>query len=173
MTPWTVTHQAPLSMGFSQQESWSEMPFLFPGDLPDPGIKPRFCELQADPLPSEPPGRPFIEKEYRLKSAEGRHAATKNFPSWSFQGSYPMESGHPTFLAMMCDTYMGCHQPGMFTGAFVSTVFMGTPITWTWLTLAVSARRKLSWNHVTLTLGQDVAMLPSNTKTVRLVIPSV
>ena len=39
-TPWTVTHQAPLSMGFSRQECWSGLPFLFPGDLPDPGIEP-------------------------------------------------------------------------------------------------------------------------------------
>ena len=31
---------APLSMGFSRQESWSGLPFLPPGDLPDPGIKP-------------------------------------------------------------------------------------------------------------------------------------
>ena len=38
-TPWIVAHQAPLSMGFSQQEFWSELPFPPPGDLPDPGIK--------------------------------------------------------------------------------------------------------------------------------------
>ena len=39
-TPWTVAHQAPLSMGFSRQECWSEEPFLLPGDLPGLGIKP-------------------------------------------------------------------------------------------------------------------------------------
>ena len=40
-TPWTVAHQAPLSMGFSQQEYWSGLPlFPSPGDLPDPGIEP-------------------------------------------------------------------------------------------------------------------------------------
>ena len=39
-TPWTVTYQAPLSMGFSRQEYWSGLPFPSPGDLPDPGIKP-------------------------------------------------------------------------------------------------------------------------------------
>ena len=38
-TPWTVAHQAPLSMGFSRQEYWSGLPFPSPGDLPDPGIK--------------------------------------------------------------------------------------------------------------------------------------
>ena len=34
-TPWTVACQAPLSMGFSRQEYWSELPFPSPGDLPD------------------------------------------------------------------------------------------------------------------------------------------
>ena len=40
VTRWTPAHQAPLSMGFSRQEYWSGMPFLPPGDLPYPGIKP-------------------------------------------------------------------------------------------------------------------------------------
>jgi len=39
--PWTVAHPAPLSMGFSRQEYWSWLPFPPPGDLPDPGIKPK------------------------------------------------------------------------------------------------------------------------------------
>ena len=39
-TPWTVANQAPPSMGFSGQEYWSGLPFLSPGNLPDPGIKP-------------------------------------------------------------------------------------------------------------------------------------
>ena len=39
-TPWTVAHQAPLSMGFSRQEYWGALPFPPPGDLPYPGIKP-------------------------------------------------------------------------------------------------------------------------------------
>ena len=40
VTPMTVAHQAPLSMGFFRQEYWSGLPFSTPGDLPDPGIKP-------------------------------------------------------------------------------------------------------------------------------------
>ena len=55
---WTVAHQAPPSMGFSRQEYWSGLPFPSPGDLPNPGIKPRSSTLQADTLPSEPPGKP-------------------------------------------------------------------------------------------------------------------
>ena len=52
-TPWTVAHQAPLSMGFSRPEFWSGLPFPPPGDLPDPGIElesPAFPSLQADSL---------------------------------------------------------------------------------------------------------------------------
>ena len=55
-TPWTVAHQARLSMGFSRQEYWSGLPFPSPGDLPNPGIEPRSLALQADALTSEPPG---------------------------------------------------------------------------------------------------------------------
>ena len=40
VTPWTVAHQAPLSMGFSRQKYWSGLQFLSPGELPDPGIEP-------------------------------------------------------------------------------------------------------------------------------------
>ena len=52
-TPWTVAHQAPLSMGFSRQEYWSGLPCPPPGDLPDPGIEPVSSitpALQADSL---------------------------------------------------------------------------------------------------------------------------
>ena len=47
-----VAHWAPLSMGFPSQEYWSGLPFPSPGDLPDPGFKPRSPALQADSLPS-------------------------------------------------------------------------------------------------------------------------
>ena len=39
VTPWTVAHQAPLSMGFSRQEYLSGLPLPLPGDVPDPGIE--------------------------------------------------------------------------------------------------------------------------------------
>ena len=49
-TLWTVACQAPLSLGFSRQESWSGLPCPPPGDLPHPGIKPQSPTLQVDPL---------------------------------------------------------------------------------------------------------------------------
>ena len=57
--PWTVAYQVSLPMGFSRQEYVSGLPFHSPGDLPDPGIEPRSPTLQADALPSEPPGKPL------------------------------------------------------------------------------------------------------------------
>ena len=61
VTPWTVACQAPLSMGFSRQEYWSRLPCPPPGDLPDPGIKPRSLTLlhwQTGSLPLVPPRKP-------------------------------------------------------------------------------------------------------------------
>ena len=54
VTPWTVAHQASLSMGFSRQGYWRGFPFPSPGDLPDPGIEPGSPALQANSLPIEP-----------------------------------------------------------------------------------------------------------------------
>ena len=61
VTLWTVAFQAPLSMGFSNQEYWSVLPWPPPGDLPDPGIKPvslNLLQWQADSLPLILPGKP-------------------------------------------------------------------------------------------------------------------
>ena len=61
-TPWTVAHQAPLSMGFSKQEYWSRLPFPSPGDLPSPGIEPASHALQADSLLTEPQRKSFLSR---------------------------------------------------------------------------------------------------------------
>ena len=56
-TPWNVAHQGPPSIGFSRQKYWIGLPFPIPGDLSDLGIQPGSPALQADALPSEPPGK--------------------------------------------------------------------------------------------------------------------
>ena len=56
-TPWTVAHQAPLSMAFPRQEYWSGLPFPPPGDLPDPGIEPASPALAGRFFTTEPPGK--------------------------------------------------------------------------------------------------------------------
>ena len=57
-TPWTITRQSLLSMGFSRQEYWTGLPFPSPGDLPDPGIKPKSPELAGGFFTAEPTGKP-------------------------------------------------------------------------------------------------------------------
>ena len=57
-TPWTVARQPPLSTGFPRQEYWSGLPFPPPGDLSNPGIKPRSPALTGRFFTTEQPGKP-------------------------------------------------------------------------------------------------------------------
>ena len=66
-SPVDIAHQSPLSTGSSRQEYWSGLPFPSPGDLPDQGIKPRSPALEADFLPSEPPGKPRLPTDFCKK----------------------------------------------------------------------------------------------------------
>ena len=54
---WTITHQAPLFMGFSRQEYWSGLPFPFTGNLPNQGIEPMSLNLLHGQVGSLPPGK--------------------------------------------------------------------------------------------------------------------
>ena len=76
-------------MGFFRQEYWSGLPFLSPGDLPNPGIKPRSPTLQADSLPSEPPGKPI----YMV----GEFSST-----WGRLGVFPSLEGGQGLVAGIC-----------------------------------------------------------------------
>ena len=57
--PWTVAHQAPLSMEFFRQEYWNELPFPTPEYLPDPGIEPVSPALAGGFFTTVPPGKPI------------------------------------------------------------------------------------------------------------------
>ena len=61
-TPWTVAHQALLSMGSYRQEYWSGLLFPPPRDLPDPGIKPESSALAGGFFTAEPPGKPWSKE---------------------------------------------------------------------------------------------------------------
>ena len=77
--PWTVAHQAPLSMEFSRHKYWSGLPFPSSGDLPNPGLEPGSPALQADSLPSEPPGKPKRVRDlsiYEMERAMATHSST-------------------------------------------------------------------------------------------------
>ena len=62
VTPWTIVHQASLSLEFFRQEYWSGLPFPIPGDLIDPGLKPVFLAspvLAGASFTTVPPGKPM------------------------------------------------------------------------------------------------------------------
>ena len=63
---WTVARQAPLSMGFTRQEYWSGLPFPSPGDIPNPGIKPKSLVSPAWAggfFTTAPPGKPSTKQD--------------------------------------------------------------------------------------------------------------
>ena len=69
VTPWTVAHQAPLSMRFSRQEYWRGLPFPSPGDLPNPGLKlmSHTPAWQEGSLPLLPPGKTLNQLYSNIK----------------------------------------------------------------------------------------------------------
>ena len=69
--PWTVAHQAPLSMEFSRQEYWSGLPFPPPEHLPNPGTEPRSPALQADSLlPGLPEKCNILKREKQVSTVK-------------------------------------------------------------------------------------------------------
>ena len=76
-TPWTIAHQAPLSMEVSRQEYWSGLPFPSPGDLPNPGIKskpPVSPALAGRFFTTEQPGKPHSQWQVLNPSSTTRVA---------------------------------------------------------------------------------------------------
>ena len=119
-TPWTVAYQAPLSLEFSRQEYWSGLPFLFPGDLPDLGIKSRSPTLQADYLPSEPPGKPtrftmnvlsfLLEKRRKTRANQVQTKKKKSVSCSVVSDSLQSHGLQPTMLFYLWNS------PGKNTG---------------------------------------------------------
>ena len=74
VTPWTIAHQAPLSLGLPRQGYWSGLPFPSPWDPPDPGIEPVSLAspaLRAGFFTTAPPGKPKVFSTiYKNKSEQ-------------------------------------------------------------------------------------------------------
>ena len=89
-TPWTIAHQAPLSMGLSRQEYWSGLPFNPPGDLPDPDIKPVSFDVSCI-------GRWVLYHQHHLGSPSGSVTETQTLlfkPSCINGMRYCLKSAH-------------------------------------------------------------------------------
>ena len=102
MSPWTVAHQAPLSMGFYRQEYRSGFPCLPPGDLPNPSIEPRFPAWWADSLPSEPPGKPKNTGMGSLSLLQGNLATQQSNQSLLHCSLILDQLSHPASLENVC-----------------------------------------------------------------------
>ena len=82
-TPQTVAYQAAWSTGFSRQDYWSRLPFPSPGDLPNPGIEPRFPALQTDALLSQPLGKPKPPKKSPRHKQQQQNSTSLTISNWS------------------------------------------------------------------------------------------
>ena len=85
VTPWSAAHQAPLSVGFSRQEYWIELPFPPPENLPDPGIEPA----------------PLMSPALKAYSLPLRHLGSQSNHSTALKITHktvPMSSSPPSLL---------------------------------------------------------------------------
>ena len=97
-TPWTIAHQAPLSMGFSRQEYWSGLPCPSPGDLPDPGIEPEFPTSSALAGRSLTPSTTWVSHLFFFR--ERNKVKQKEFWTFYWQGA-------PIFLCPLRNDLIG------------------------------------------------------------------
>ena len=123
-TPWTVASQAPLSVGFSQHEYWSGLPFPTPGDLPNPGIKSGSPGLQADSLSTEAPGKPVYKSAHVYIHPFIYISIDVYFLLWTMasagrfftvkESGFPLGKPNPTLLYSFCYSvhYFWGHRAG-------------------------------------------------------------
>ena len=143
-TPWTVAHQAPLSREFPRQESWSGLPFPFPGDLPDTGIGSSSPALAGRFFTAEPPEKP-LSRSLACCSPWGRTESDMTeqlnnssstmwiWPRLSLHPyhrstcSYTLHSRHAVLLCashVLCPSYRGGLQAW---GSFISALRLVSP----------------------------------------------
>ena len=130
-------------MEFSRPEYWSQYPFPSPGDLPNPGIKPRSPALQADSLPAEPQGRLKNTGVGRLSLPQVDHGAGHSsassplrVPGWS-QG-----------VAAFPSRGLTCREglfPGSHRGQSLPRSCRTQPLPGCWLEAVFSSCNLVSW----------------------------
>ena len=111
---------SPLSMEFSRQEYWSTLPFPSPGNLPNPGIKPGSPALQADSLPSEPPGKPTPDLRVPVKFVLKNHLAQEP-ESWHSLPSPGAVTGSEEFTQFL-GAVQQCCSPGGLWGLVIQGI---------------------------------------------------
>ena len=112
-TLWTAGYQAPPSMGFSRQGYWRGLLFSSPEDLPNPGIKPGSPALQADAVPSEPPGKSSLREKYPFISRLVLLTWSYLLPRWIYTTLSPPRS-HPRISLFAFPRSATCWAPDHF-----------------------------------------------------------
>ena len=111
-------------MGLSRHEYWSGLPFPFPGDLQDPGIKPGFPALQSDTLTSEPPGKPQKRKD-DLNRSRLPFEARRGDSQPNDQSEHQEGSGRLHIYREVCGSNKGnVNQAGYFEYSLVEMTFV-------------------------------------------------
>ena len=95
--PWTVAHQAPLSMRFPRQEYWSGLPFPSPGNLPNLVIQPASPALAGGFFTTEPPEKPSSQC---LEDVSGRHEKKCGYTLGAKTGCWQQQGSGIQFLNM-------------------------------------------------------------------------
>ena len=117
-TPWTIQ-----SMEFSRQEYWSGLPFPFPGELPNLGIKPRSPALWTDSLLSELPGKPFVQLFVTPWTIQPMEFSWPEYWSGSLsllQGIFPTQGSNPSLPHCKSILYKLSHKPDSIPGLGIS-----------------------------------------------------
>ena len=171
VTPWTVPHQAPLSMGFSRQEYWSGLPFPSPGHLSDPGIE---SVILASPalarkfFTTESPGKPpclwysMVTLKWVLESMDSFRTAS-DLAVWVLQArvmaNLVTRSLKNSNLCFLLIVYLSC-----FCKDFFAYSTLHAPITsltvfcfWTFLVLIISVFWLLCCNHHSQFITPDIS----------------
>ena len=108
--------------GILQQEYWSGLPGSPPGDLPKPGIEPRSPALQADSLPSEPPGKPIQLMKwphYHLQAHGSMCLVVTFYYNYLSSRSFSLfirETQDTFFSRLLCSSYARISARGHFSG---------------------------------------------------------
>ena len=102
-----IACHGPMSMGFSRQELWSGLPYLPPGDLPNPGIKPRSPALQVDSLPTVSSVQSLNRvRLFATPSTAARQASLSITNSWSLLKLMSIESVMPSNSLILCHPFL-------------------------------------------------------------------
>ena len=115
VTPWTVAHEAPLSMGFPRQDYWSRLPFPTTGDLPDPGIEPASPALAGGFFTAEPLWKPQQGLACTVAQTPGLEGTRNTFHQEERRGSEAQLSSSQAPPLRLC---WGPGPPGRFALAW-------------------------------------------------------